>query len=69
MKREAGIGIEPVWNRRGFDSGAVKASSLREAIAADSPCLACGLYYEIRPIESERASAYRNSAETPSGSR
>jgi hypothetical protein len=47
----------------------IVARSLREAaaIAADSPCLACGLYYEIRPIESERASAYRNSAETPSG--
>ena len=25
MKREAGIGIAPVWNRRGFDSSAVKA--------------------------------------------
>jgi len=49
----------------------VIASSLREAaaIAADSPCLACGLSYEIRPIESERASAYRNGNETPGPSK
>ena len=45
----------------------VIAGSLREAaaIAADSPCLACGLSYEIRPIELERASAYRQANETP----
>jgi hypothetical protein len=49
----------------------VVASSLQEAaaIAAESPCLACGLSYEIRPIELERASAYRESNETPSRSR
>ncbi len=45
----------------------VIAGSLQEAaaIAADNPCLACGLSYEIRPIELERASAYRESNETP----
>jgi hypothetical protein len=49
----------------------VIASSLREAaaIAADSPCLPCGLSYEIRPIERERASAYRPGNETPSRSK
>lgn len=43
------------------------ASNLEEAaaIAAHSPCLACGLTYEIRPIELERASAWRVSNETP----
>jgi hypothetical protein len=46
----------------------IVAASLEEAasIAAQSPCLACGLSYEIRPIEWERASAYRESSETPS---
>ena len=45
----------------------VLAGSLEEAarIAADNPCLACGLAFEIRPIEAERASAYRESNETP----
>lgn len=45
----------------------VVAGSLQEAaaIAAQSPCLPCGLMYEIRPIETERASAYRVSNETP----
>lgn len=45
----------------------VIAGSLQEAaaIAAESPCLACGLSYEIRPLELERASAYRESSETP----
>jgi hypothetical protein len=49
----------------------VVASSLQEAaaIAAGSPCLAYGLSYEIRPIESDRASAYRESNETPGRSR
>lgn len=44
------------------------AGSLQEAaaIAAENPCLACGLTYEIRPIESARASAYREGSETPS---
>jgi hypothetical protein len=49
----------------------VVAGSLQEAaaIAAESPCLACGLSYEIRPFESDRASAYRESNETPGRSR
>lgn len=43
------------------------ASSLAEAaeLAARNPCLACGLTYEIRPIELERASAYKVASETP----
>ena len=46
----------------------IVAHSLQEAaaIAAQNPCLACGLSYEIRPIELERASAYRETSETPS---
>ena len=45
----------------------IRAGSLDEAarIAADNPCLACGLAFEIRPIEPERASAWRESNETP----
>lgn len=45
----------------------IVASSLQEAatIAAENPCLACGLSHEIRPIELERASAYRESSEMP----
>jgi hypothetical protein len=45
----------------------ILAHSLEEAakIAAESPCLACGLSYEIRPLELEPASAYKVSNETP----
>jgi hypothetical protein len=45
----------------------ILASSLEEAaeLAAENPCLACGLTYEIRPIESERASAFKVATETP----
>jgi hypothetical protein len=45
----------------------IVAGSLQEAaaIAVQNPCLACGLTYEIRPIESLRASAFRASNETP----
>jgi hypothetical protein len=45
----------------------VLAGSLEEAaqIAAANPCLACGLAFEVRPIEPERASAYREGNETP----
>ena len=45
----------------------VLAASLEEAarIVADNPCLACGLAFEIRPIEAEQASAYRETNETP----
>lgn len=43
------------------------ADSLEEAaeIAAQNPCLACGLSYEVRPVELERASAYNVTNETP----
>lgn len=43
------------------------AGSLAEAaaLAAQNPCLACGLTCEVRPIEEERASAYRLSNEMP----
>jgi hypothetical protein len=45
----------------------IVAGSLEEAanIAAGNPCLNCGLFYEIRPIEPERATAYRVTTETP----
>jgi hypothetical protein len=47
----------------------ILASSLDEAarIAADNPCLAMGLSFEIRPIEPAQASAYAASCETPGG--
>ena len=45
----------------------IVADSLEDAatLAADNPCLACGLSYEIRPIELELASAFRPGNETP----
>lgn len=45
----------------------VMATSLDEAarIVADNPCLACGLAFEIRPVEAQQASAYREGNETP----
>jgi hypothetical protein len=41
------------------------ARSLDDAarLAAENPCLACGLLYEIRPIESKRASAFETTNE------
>ena len=46
----------------------IVAGSLEEAaeIAAGNPCLNCGLFYEIRPIDPERASAFTVTTETPS---
>ncbi|HEY2919057.1 MAG TPA: YciI family protein [Candidatus Binatia bacterium] len=46
----------------------ILASSLEEAakIAAGNPCLNCGLFYEIRPIDPARASAFTVTIETPS---
>jgi hypothetical protein len=46
----------------------ILASSLEEAakLAAENPCLACGLVYEIRPIDPMRASAFTVTTETPS---
>ncbi len=45
----------------------IVAGSLDEAaaIAAENPCLACGLSYEVRPVELERASAFVLGNETP----
>lgn len=45
----------------------IVAETLDEAaaIAAESPCLAFGLSYEIRPLEGERASVEVLSNETP----
>jgi hypothetical protein len=47
----------------------IVAGSLDEAaaIAAENPCLSCGLTFEVRPMERERASAYVTSNETPAG--
>lgn len=47
------------------------ARSLDEAaaLAAQNPCLICGLMYEIRPVEMERCSAFAESNETPSSRR
>jgi hypothetical protein len=46
----------------------IVARSLREAanLAAQNPCAQYGLSYEIRPLEPERASAYKVTNETPS---
>jgi hypothetical protein len=45
----------------------ITAASLDEAarIAAENPTMQCGLYYEIRPVETERASAFAVTNETP----
>ena len=45
----------------------IRAASLDEAaaLAAQNPCLACGLALEIRPIEEARASAFQVTNETP----
>lgn len=45
----------------------ILAQSLEEAagIASQNPCMACGLAYEIRPIETVRASAFAVTCETP----
>lgn len=43
------------------------ADSLEEAakLAAENPCIACGLVLEVRPVETARASAYAVTNETP----
>jgi hypothetical protein len=45
----------------------VVAGSLEEAatIISENPCIACGLQFEVRPLELERASAYATTNETP----
>jgi hypothetical protein len=49
----------------------IVANSLEEAaqLAAGSPCLRCGLTYEIRPIDPEPGSAFRLTNETPGRNR
>lgn len=49
----------------------ILAGSLEEAadIASQNPCMACGLAYEVRPIETARASAFTVTCETPEGVR
>lgn len=34
-------------------------------LASENPCLRCGLFYEIRPLEGVRASAFAVTTETP----
>jgi len=45
----------------------ILAHSLDEAakIAAGNPCLKCGLFYEIRPIDPEQATGFTVTNETP----
>jgi hypothetical protein len=45
----------------------IRANSLDEAakIAAQNPCMKCGLFYEIRPIDAEKATAFTVTNETP----
>lgn len=45
----------------------ILARNLEEAakIAAGNPCLKCGLFYEIRPIDPEMATAFTVTNETP----
>ncbi len=45
----------------------IMAGSLDEAakIAAENPCINCGLFFEIRPIDPEQATAYTVTTETP----
>jgi hypothetical protein len=45
----------------------ILAGTLAEAakIAAGNPCLKHGLFFEIRPIDPERASAFTKATETP----
>jgi hypothetical protein len=49
----------------------ILAASLEEAaeIASQNPCMACGLAYEVRPIETARASAFAVTCETPESAR
>jgi hypothetical protein len=49
----------------------IVAGSLEEAaeIAGGNPCLKCGLFYEIRPIDPVRATAFTVTNETPKAKR
>jgi hypothetical protein len=46
----------------------IVAGSLEDAarIAGENPVVACGLMFEVRPLELKRASAYEAANETPS---
>ena len=45
----------------------IVASSLDEAaaLAAQNPSMQCGLFYEIRPVDPEKAMAFARTTETP----
>jgi hypothetical protein len=45
----------------------ILAGNLEDAAntAAGNPCLTYGLFFEIRPIDPERASAFKEASETP----
>ena len=45
----------------------IVAGSLDEAaaLAAENPCIQCGLFFEIRPYATEKASAFVRTTETP----
>jgi hypothetical protein len=47
----------------------ITAGSLEEAaeLASTSPTLDCGIFYEIRPVDPERCTAFTITAETPKG--
>ena len=47
----------------------IVAGNLEEAarIVAENPCLRCGLFYEIRPVDPAQASAFAVTNETPRG--
>ena len=47
----------------------ILAHSLEEAaqLAAQNPCMQYGLFYEIRPIDPQKGSAYNVTNETPTG--
>jgi hypothetical protein len=81
MKRGSRLGIEAkIVSKHGVTDGPyaeakevvggywfIVANSLAEAaaLAAENPCTSCGLSYEIRPLEAERASARKVASETP----
>ena len=45
----------------------IVAGSLEEAaeIAKGNPCMNCGLFYEVRPLDPQRATAFTVTSETP----
>ena len=69
VSRKSGITDGPFGETKEVIGGywSILAPSLEAAaeIAQGNPCLRCGLFYEIRPIESKVASAYDVTTETP----